>query len=171
MNPCPLAIDTSSPERAVAGLVECLHLLGDSLREHPQLLLFGLSESWLFPELKDEISATPRAARDFLERALHQAQPVLRPEVDPGITALNFLRVMENTESTSRQYALRERAQAFGWAEERIVVIDQDLGHSGARVADRLGFQRLVAEVGLGHVGLVLGLEVSRLARNRNRAP
>ena len=74
--------------------------------------------------------------------------------------------VMENTESTFRQYALRERAQALGWPEERIVVIDQDLGHSGASAADRLGFQQLVAEVGLGHVGLVLGLEVSRLARN-----
>src|SRR5579859_2724587 len=74
--------------------------------------------------------------------------------------------VLENTESTSRQYGLRERARALGWLEERIVVIDQDLGHSGASAADRLGFQRLVAEVGLGHVGLVLGLEVSRLARN-----
>jgi DNA invertase Pin-like site-specific DNA recombinase len=73
---------------------------------------------------------------------------------------------MENTESTSRQYALRERARALGWPEERIVVIDQDLGHSGASAADRLGFQRLVAEVGLGRVGLVLGLEVWRLARN-----
>jgi DNA invertase Pin-like site-specific DNA recombinase len=74
--------------------------------------------------------------------------------------------VFEHTESTSRQYALRERAQALGWAEERIVVIDQDLGHSGTSTADRLGFQWLVAEVGLGRVGLVLGLEVSRLARN-----
>ncbi len=74
--------------------------------------------------------------------------------------------VLENTESTLRQYALRERARALGWADERIVVIDQDLGHSGASTADRLGFQRLVAEVGLGQVGLVLGLEVSRLARN-----
>jgi DNA invertase Pin-like site-specific DNA recombinase len=74
--------------------------------------------------------------------------------------------VFENTESTSRQYALRERAQALGWVDERIIVIDQDLGHSGASTVDRLGFQRLVAEVGLGHVGLVLGLEVSRLARN-----
>jgi DNA invertase Pin-like site-specific DNA recombinase len=67
--------------------------------------------------------------------------------------------VMENTESTFRQYALRERAQALGWPEERIVVIDQDLGHSGASAADRLGFQQLVAEVGLGHVGLVLGMK------------
>jgi DNA invertase Pin-like site-specific DNA recombinase len=74
--------------------------------------------------------------------------------------------VLENTESTARQYALRDRARALGWAEERIVVIDQDLGHSGASTVDRLGFQRLVAEVGLGRVGLVLGLEVSRLARN-----
>lgn len=74
--------------------------------------------------------------------------------------------VLEKTESTSRQYALRERALALGWSEERIVVIDQDLGHSGASTADRLGGSRLVAEVGLGQVGLVLGLEVSRLARN-----
>ena len=76
--------------------------------------------------------------------------------------------VFENTESTSRQYALRDRARALGWTDERIVVIDQDLGHSGASTADRLGFQRLVAEVGLGRVGLVLGLEVSRLARNES---
>src|SRR5712692_3298717 len=54
----------------------------------------------------------------------------------------------------------------FGWPTERVVVIDQDLGHSGASAVDREGFQRLVAEVGLGHVGLVMGLEVSRLARS-----
>ena len=74
--------------------------------------------------------------------------------------------VLEHGESTARQYRLRERAVALGWTEDHIVVIDQDLGHSGASMADRLGFQRLVAEVGLGRVGLVLGLEVSRLARN-----
>jgi len=74
--------------------------------------------------------------------------------------------VLENTESTARQYGLRERAIALGWPTEGIVVIDQDLGQSGASVVDRLGFQRLVAEVGLGHVGLVMGLEVSRLARS-----
>ncbi|GAC1363125.1 MAG: hypothetical protein NVSMB38_45570 [Ktedonobacteraceae bacterium] len=78
--------------------------------------------------------------------------------------------VFENTESTARQYALRERALALGWAEEHILVIDQDLGHSAASTTDRLGFQRLVASVGLGQVGLVLGLEVSRLARNSNKA-
>ena len=74
--------------------------------------------------------------------------------------------VLENTESTARQYALRERAIALGWPTERVVVIDQDLGQSGASAVDREGFQRLVAEVGLGHVGLVMGLEVSRLARS-----
>ncbi|HWS83477.1 MAG TPA: recombinase family protein [Ktedonobacteraceae bacterium] len=74
--------------------------------------------------------------------------------------------VLENTESTARQYALRERAIALGWPIERIITIDQDLGQSGASAVDREGFQRLVAEVGLGHVGVVLGLEVSRLARS-----
>jgi len=74
--------------------------------------------------------------------------------------------VMENTESTERQYALRRRAIALGWPEERIVVIDHDQGQSGASKVDREGFQRLVAEVGLGRAGIVMGLEVSRLARN-----
>lgn len=74
--------------------------------------------------------------------------------------------VVENTESTVRQYALRERAVALGWPLDRIIVLDGDQGQSGASAADRAAFQTLVAEVGLGRVGLVLGLEVSRLARN-----
>jgi len=74
--------------------------------------------------------------------------------------------VFENQESTKRQYALRQRAVALGWPLERIVVIDSDLGQSGASAADREGFQRLVTEVGLGRAGIVMGLEVSRLARN-----
>jgi DNA invertase Pin-like site-specific DNA recombinase len=74
--------------------------------------------------------------------------------------------VVQNTESTQRQYALRQRAIALGWPAERIVVIDSDQGQSGASAADREGFQRLVAEVGVGRAGIVLGLEVSRLARN-----
>jgi DNA invertase Pin-like site-specific DNA recombinase len=76
--------------------------------------------------------------------------------------------VMENTESTQRQYALRERAIALGWPIERVQVIDCDQGQSGASAAGREGFQRLVAEVSLGHAGIVLGLEVSRLARNNS---
>lgn len=74
--------------------------------------------------------------------------------------------VLENTESTQRQYALRQRAVALGWPMERVQVIDCDLGQSGASAADRKGFQQLVTEVSLGHAGIVLGLEVSRLARN-----
>jgi len=73
--------------------------------------------------------------------------------------------VLENTESTKRQYALRERAVALGWRVEQVVVVDSDLGQSGAD-SDRAGFQRLVAAVGMGEVGVVIGLEVSRLARN-----
>jgi DNA invertase Pin-like site-specific DNA recombinase len=74
--------------------------------------------------------------------------------------------VFENTESTQRQYALQQRAIALGWRPEQIVVIDSDLGRSGATAIDREGFQRLVTEVGLGRAGIVMGLEVSRLARN-----
>jgi DNA invertase Pin-like site-specific DNA recombinase len=74
--------------------------------------------------------------------------------------------VINNTESAQRQYALRQRAIALGWEVERIVVIDSDQGQSGASAADREGFQRLVAEVGMRRAGIVLGLEVSRLARN-----
>src|SRR3954470_18541433 len=71
--------------------------------------------------------------------------------------------VINNTESTQRQYALRQRAVALGWPAEQIVVIDTDQGQSGASAGDREGFQHLVAEVGLGKAGIVLGLEVSRL--------
>lgn len=74
--------------------------------------------------------------------------------------------VLENAESTFRQYDLRQAAVALGWPIERIIVIDSDQGQSGASAADREGFQRLVTEVSLGRAGIVLGLEVSRLARN-----
>lgn len=71
-----------------------------------------------------------------------------------------------NQESTARQYRFRERAAALGWPSDRILVIDEDQGQSGGSAADRTGFQRLTADVGLGKVGIVLSLEVSRLARN-----
>lgn len=73
-----------------------------------------------------------------------------------------------NQESTKRQYALQQRAMQLGWPKERIVIIDNDQGHSGASAVNRKGFQRLVAEVGMGKAGIVLGLEVSRLARNNS---
>jgi DNA invertase Pin-like site-specific DNA recombinase len=87
-------------------------------------------------------------------------------------TALLYVRqsslkqVIHNTESAIRQYDLRGKATALGWAADQITVIDIDQGHSGASAADREGFQHLVAEVSLGRAGIVLGLECSRLARN-----
>ena len=96
---------------------------------------------------------TGKVAKDHLQRTayLYIRQSTLR-------------QVIENTESTRRQYALRERALELGWREDQVVVIDCDLGESGT--ADREGFRHLMAEVGLGHAGIVLGLEVSRLARD-----
>ena len=74
--------------------------------------------------------------------------------------------VLEHRESAALQYDLRRRAVALGWAEDRVVVIDEDQGRSGQTAEGRLGFQRLLAEVGLDHVGLILGIEMSRLARS-----
>ena len=74
--------------------------------------------------------------------------------------------VEHNRELTDRQYALVHKAGELGWPTDRVVVIDEDLGLTGSGAVARSGFARLTAEVALGHVGLVLGLEVSRLARN-----
>jgi DNA invertase Pin-like site-specific DNA recombinase len=74
--------------------------------------------------------------------------------------------VLHNRESTLRQRALVDRAHELGWPADQITVIDQDLGISGSGTADRPGFARMIAEVALGRVGLVLSLEVSRVARN-----
>ena len=74
--------------------------------------------------------------------------------------------VIEHQESTRLQYQLVDRAVALGWAKDRVLVIDDDLGLSGATAEGRSGFQRLLAEVSLNHVGLVLGIEMSRLARS-----
>ena len=74
--------------------------------------------------------------------------------------------VLENRESTARQYALADFAQVLGWPAERVIVIDEDQGQSGARADNRSGYQRLLGEVTLDHVGIVLGLEMSRLARS-----
>src|SRR4051794_31107960 len=74
--------------------------------------------------------------------------------------------VEHHRESTDRQYALAQCAERLGWPSARIVVIDEDLGLTGASAGHRSGFARLTAEVAMGRVGLVLGLEVSRLARN-----
>lgn len=109
-------------------------------------------------------------------------EPILRPrgEVSPKLQdhhlwrqAMVYVRqshpqqVAEHIESTARQYALVERAVAMGWARDRVIVIDDDQGQSGQSMVTRLGFQRLLAEVSLDHVGLILGLEMSRLARSK----
>src|SRR5262249_51344479 len=74
--------------------------------------------------------------------------------------------VLEHRESTARQYAFADQAVAFGWPRERVLTIDEDLGKSGRSAEGRSGFQRLVTEVTLNHVGMVFGLELSRLARS-----
>jgi DNA invertase Pin-like site-specific DNA recombinase len=74
--------------------------------------------------------------------------------------------IERHRESTRLQYGLVERALELGWTKQRVVVIDEDLGRSGATAEGRVGFQRLVAEVSLDHVGIVLGIEMSRLARS-----
>src|SRR6266702_3262373 len=75
-------------------------------------------------------------------------------------------KVGDHGESTRLQYGLVERAVALGWQTSRVLVIDEDLGKSGSSAAGRVGFQRLVTEITMGHVGLVLGIEMSRLARS-----
>jgi len=74
--------------------------------------------------------------------------------------------VEHNRESTARQYALTQRAVSLGWTADRVSVIDEDLGLSGATTHQRNGFARMTAEVALAHVGIILGIEVSRMARN-----
>ena len=74
--------------------------------------------------------------------------------------------VENNRELTARQYHLAERAIHLGWPREQVKVVDEDLGISGSGLSERAGFARMTADVALGQVGIVLGLEVSRLARN-----
>lgn len=102
-----------------------------------------------------------------MDREMHQKVRTqhLKRDAYLYVRQSTLRQVFENSESTHRQYALRERAVALGWPTERVVVIDEDLGQSGASMAGRGGFQRLVSDVGMGRVGIVLGLEVSRLAR------
>src|SRR5258707_1406019 len=76
----------------------------------------------------------------------------------------NPQQVLDHKESRERQYALADFAAALGWPKERVLVIDEDQGRSGRNVEQRPGFQRLLAEVTLDHVGLVLGIELNRLS-------
>jgi DNA invertase Pin-like site-specific DNA recombinase len=105
--------------------------------------------------------AHPRTAEHPKIRPVHleRAAVVYVRQSTPG-------QIERNTESTDRQYALVERAVELGWPRRAVEVIDEDLGVSGSGSSPRSGFARLTAEIALGRVGIVLGLEVSRLARN-----
>jgi DNA invertase Pin-like site-specific DNA recombinase len=74
--------------------------------------------------------------------------------------------VAENQESTARQYALADVAVALGWPRDRVEIVDRDQGQSGKHVEGRPGFQYVLAEIGLDHVGMLLGVDASRLARS-----
>jgi len=101
--------------------------------------------------------ANPKVTADHLHRKayLYVRQSTLQ-------------QVRKHQESTHRQYDLQISAKELGWREGQIVIIDSDLGQSAAFAEDREGFQKLVAEVGMGKAGIVLGLEVSRLACNNS---
>ena len=111
-------------------------------------LLAPLVEAAAMSERSEDHRAAPPAARGRV------CAPVVAGQVE------------RNIESTARQYALRERAIELGWPAASVAVVDEDTGRSGASTHGRLGFKELVAEVGLGHVGLILALETSRLARS-----
>jgi AcrR family transcriptional regulator len=87
----PLQIDASSPQRAADGVLEILNFLHAGMAERPEFIQFGIAEFWRFPELKAELGATPRAARDLVERALVAAAPVLRPGLDPRAASVSLI--------------------------------------------------------------------------------
>jgi DNA invertase Pin-like site-specific DNA recombinase len=90
----------------------------------------------------------------------------LRRDAYVYVRQSTLTQVREHTESLERQYELADRAMTLGWPTGQVVIVDDDLGRSGAEATAREGFKSLVAHVGLGKVGIILGIEVSRLARN-----
>jgi DNA invertase Pin-like site-specific DNA recombinase len=113
------------------------------------------------------VSAVTIAARLPWERTGGKVQPWHRDRLAAVyVRQSTAAQVQEHTESTRLQYGLVERAAVLGWAPSRVLVIDDDLGHSASGADARPGFARLVLEVGLDHVGIVLGIEMSRLARS-----
>ena len=116
--------------------------------------------------------ASPETASHAPEPLLHSARSTkilprhLEQSAIVYVRQSTPIQVLEHAESKARQYALAGQAVALGWPSARVVVIDEDQGKSGKGADQRTGFQRLLEEVTLGHVGLVLGLEMSRLARS-----
>lgn len=114
-----------------------------------------------------EIDRHQRA--EFNQQFLHNSKIATRHLARLAIVYVrqsSTRQVRENVESTQLQYNLANQAMAYGWPSEQIEIVDDDLGVSGKSLEGREGFQRLLAEVSLGHVGIVLGIEMSRLARN-----
>lgn len=116
----------------------------------------------------DELEvATERieAAETVLQSSKIETQHLARLAI-VYVRQSNARQVRENVESTQLQYSLARLAKAYGWPSDQIEIIDDDLGVSGKSLEGRTGFQRLLAEISLGHVGIVMGIEMSRLARN-----
>lgn len=88
------AVDTTGPDTAAEGILRSLRFVRGQMREHPEVMSFGVAESWRFPDLSEEIRAIPLAALAVIERTLHQAQPCLRAEVDLRAAALSFQAVL-----------------------------------------------------------------------------
>lgn len=103
--------------------------------------------------------AVPLRSSKILDRHLDRLAVIYVRQSDPQ-------QVLNHRESRERQYALADHAAALGWPRDRILVIDEDQGQSGRSADRRGGFQRLLAEVTMEHVGLILGIEMSRIARN-----
>ena len=115
-------------------------------------------------------TARPRSAHEDVSAHLGQSSKIASWHHERlaavYVRQSTMQQIVLHPESTRLQYGLVSRAEAYGWASDRILVIDEDLGKSGATAVGRVGFERLVTEVSLGHVGLILGLEMSRLARS-----
>jgi DNA invertase Pin-like site-specific DNA recombinase len=114
-------------------------------------------------------SEQPSPGSEPLLRSLHSTKIQTRHLDRSAIVYVRQstpLQVLEYTESKARQYELANQAIALGWSRSQVILIDEDQGKSGRGAEHRSGFQRLLSEVTLGHVGLVLGLEMSRLARS-----
>lgn len=122
------------------------------------------SQSTTSPE-----ASAPRARHDPRANALRSdkiTEEHLQRQAMVYVRQSTQRQVFEHRESTARQYALADRAVALGWPQAAVEVIDEDQGHSGSSAEGRSGFQRLLAEVSSDRVGLILGLEMSRLARS-----
>src|SRR5438445_1530589 len=126
---------------------------------------------------RNDSSNTLKTLSDLAERRIEAAAPrrLTSTKVrDRHLERLAIVYVRQSTphqmiehpESLSRQYALTDYALALGWSSDRVLTIDEDLGRSGRFADGRSGFQRLLAEVSMDHVGIVMGLEMSRFARS-----